>query len=80
MDPFKINYVSNNSIMAINKHGCLRQLFVPFSVQVIQVTASLKKDAHVVVEEVRQHEKFILLYRIANRWLPYFVFKLSIEF
>jgi len=80
MDPFKINYVNNNSIMAINKHGCIRQLFVPFRVQVTLSTAALVKDAWVVVEEVRQHDKYLLLYRILNRWLPYYVFKLSIEF
>ena len=80
MDPPKINYVSNNSIMVINNYGSIRQLFVPFKVQVILATSTLVKDAYVVVEEVQQHDKYLLLYRIANKWWPYYVFKLSVEF
>jgi hypothetical protein len=80
MDPPKINYISNNSIMVVNNYGCIRQLFVPFRVQVIHATDSLVKDAYVVVEEVQQHDKYLLLYRIANKWWPYYVFKLSVEF
>jgi hypothetical protein len=76
----EINYVSNNSIMVINNYGSMRQLFVPFKAKVILPTASLVKDAYVVVEEVQQHDKYLLLYRIANKWWPYYVFKLSVEF
>ena len=80
MDPPKINYINNNSIMVINNYGYIRQLFVPFKVQVLQATSKLVKDAYVVVEEVQQHDKYLLLYRIANKWWPYYVFKLSVEF
>lgn len=80
MDPPKINYVSNNSIMVINNYGSIRQLFVPFKVQVIHATAILVKDAWVVVDEVQQSDKYLLLYRIGRNWWPYYVFKLSVEF
>jgi len=80
MDPPKINYISNNSIMVINKYGCIRQLFVPFRAQVIHSAATLVKDAFVLVEEVQQHDKYLLIYRIANKWWPYYVFKLTVEF
>lgn len=80
MDPPKINYVTNNSIMVINNYGSIRQLFVPFKVQVKHATASLVKDAYVIVEEVQQNDKYLLLYRIANKWWPYYVFNLSVEF
>ncbi len=80
MDPPKINYVSNNSIMVINNYGSIRQLFVPFKVQVIHATAILVKDAWVVVDEVEQSDKYLLLYRIGTNWWPYYVFKLSVEF
>jgi hypothetical protein len=80
MNPTKINYVSNNSIMVINNYGCIRQLFVPFKAKVILATASLVKDAYVIVEEVQQNDKYLLLYRIANKWWPYYAFKLSVEF
>ena len=80
MDPPKINYVSNNSIMVINNYGSIRQLFVPFKVQVIHATAILVKDAWVVVDEVQQSDKYLLLYRIGRNWWPFYVFKLSVEF
>ena len=80
MDPPKINYINNNSIMVINNRGSMRQLFVPFRAQVIQKTATLVKNTWVVVEEVRQHNKYLLIYRIANTWWPYYAFRLSVEF
>jgi hypothetical protein len=80
MDPPKINYIINNSIMVINNRGSMRQLFVPFRAQVVQDAPTLIKKTWVVVEEVRQHDKFLLIYRIANTWWPYYVFRLSVEF
>jgi hypothetical protein len=80
MNSPKINYISNNSIMVITNNGCIRQLFVPFKAQVILPTASLVKHAFVFIEEVQQHDKYLLLYRIANKWWPYYAFKLSVEF
>jgi hypothetical protein len=80
MDPPKIKYMDNKSIMVINNYGCIRQLFVPFKVQVIHATAILVKNAWVIVEEVQQSDKYLLLYRIGKNWWPYYVFKLSVEF
>ena len=80
MDPPKINYVNNNSIMVVNKHGLLRQLFTPFHAQVILETEDFNENSWVVVEEVKPHPQFILLYRVINYWYPYFVFKLDVRF
>ncbi len=80
MDPPKIKYLDNGSIMIINNHGKLRQLFVPFRVQVAHATPTLVKDVWVYVEEVQQHDKYLLLYRIANNWWPYYVFRLHVDF
>ena len=80
MDPPKINYISNNNLMAINKHGLLRQLFVPFHVQVLHDTEHFKEKSWVVVEEVRQHPQHILVYRVINQWWPYYIFKLDVRF
>ena len=44
MDPPKINYVDPNRIMVINPTGKIRQLFVPFKVQVLEDTDILKKN------------------------------------
>ena len=80
MDPPKINYINNNSIMVINNRGSMRQLFVPFRAQVVKDTPTLIKKTWVVVEEVRQHNKYLLIYRIAKTWWPYYAFRLSVEF
>jgi hypothetical protein len=60
MDPPKINYVSNNSLMVINKQGLIRQLFTPFKVQVLQETNHFKEKSWVIVEEIIQHPQHIL--------------------
>ena len=52
MDPPQISYVDYNSILIINPKGKMRQLFVPFRVQVIQDTTILKRNTWVFVEEV----------------------------
>jgi hypothetical protein len=80
MDPPKINYISNNSIMVVNKQGSLRQLFVPFKVQALQKTEHFKVNSWVVVEEVKPHPQFILLYRVINHWWPFFIFKIDVRF
>ena len=80
MDPPKINYISNNSIMVINNYGCIRQVFTPFRVQVLQNIEHFKENSWVVVEEVRQHPQHILVYRVINHWWPYYLFRLDVRF
>jgi hypothetical protein len=80
MDPPNTNYVCNNSILVVNRHGILRQLFTPFNVQVLQNTEHFKENSWVVVEEIRQHPQHILLYRVINNWWPYYVFRLDVRF
>lgn len=43
MDPPQINYVDHNSILIVNPAGKMRQLFVPFRVQVLRDTTIFKK-------------------------------------
>lgn len=80
MDPPQINYISNNSLLVINPTGKMRQLFVPFRVQVLYSTSLLQKDSWVFVEEIQTHQEFKLIYRITNKWWPYDLFKLSVAF
>ena len=80
MDPPQINYINHNSILIINPKGKIRQLFTPFKVQLINDTSILKKSSWVVVEEIRQHPKHLLIYRVINHWWPYFIFKLDVRF
>ena len=80
MDPPQINYVDNNSILIINPGGKLRQLFVPFRVQVLHETSILKKNSWALVEEVQLHKEHKLLYRITTNWWPYNLFRLQVNF
>ena len=80
MDPPKINYVDHNSILIINPAGKMRQLFVPFRVQVLHDTTNLKKNSWVIVEEVQASGKYQLLYRVTVDWWPYNLFRLQVNF
>lgn len=80
MDPPKHTFVNNKSLMVINSQGKIRQLFIPFKVQVIKDTDHFKENSWVVVEEVKSHPQFILLYRVINQWWPYFIFKIEVKF
>jgi hypothetical protein len=80
MDPPKVNFISNNSLIVVNKLGLIRQLFTPFNVQVLHETAHFKEKSWVVVEEVMSHPQYILLYRVINKWWPYYIFRLDVRF
>jgi hypothetical protein len=80
MDPPKINYVDPKSIMVINPTGKIRQLFVPFKVQVLEDTDILKKNSWVLVEEVQPHKEYKMLYRITKYWWPFDLFKIAATF
>ena len=80
MDPPHINYVNNKSILAINPAGKMRQVFVPFRVQVLCNTKILKENHWVLVEEVQAHDQYKMLYRVASNWWPYNLFRLQINF
>jgi len=76
MDPPHINH----QLLVINSTGSIRQLFVPFRVQVLYNTNTLHKDCWVWVEEVMQHEQYVLLYRVTEYWWPYYLFRIQVSF
>jgi hypothetical protein len=80
MDPPQFTFVNNNTLMVINTKGKMRQLFTPFHVQVLQDTEHFKEKSWVVVEEVKSHPHYILLYRVINHWWPYYVFRIDVRF
>ena len=80
MDPPKFTFVNNNTLFVINSKGKMRQLFTPFNVQVLQETEHFKENSWVVVEEIRQHQKHIIIYRVINHWWPYYLFKIDVKF
>ena len=80
MDPPHINYIDHSTILVINPIGKMRQLYVPFRVQVIQETTLLKLNSWVIVEEIQQHNEYKLLYRIGSDWWQYSLFRISVIF
>ena len=81
MDPPKnINFISANSLLVINPHGKLKQIFVPFTVKVITPTTILLFGSWVVVEEIKIHNIHKLLYRVTGHWRPYNIFLITIKF
>ncbi len=80
MDPPKLNFVDYNCILIINPTGKMRQLFVPFKVQLLYDTKVLKKGTWVVVEEIESHRDYKLLYRVTDHWWPYYLFKIGAVF
>lgn len=80
MDPPKINYVNNNCLMVINTNGKMRQLFTPFRVQVLYPTSVFKQHSWVYVEEVKEHKKHLIIYRIGAQWWPFGIFSIQVGF
>ena len=80
MDPPHINYIDHNSVLVINPAGKIRQLFVPFRVQVIYETSKLKLNCWVMVEEIQAHERHKLIYRVGDDWWQYDLFRIAIVF
>ena len=80
MDPPKINFISANSLLVINPHGKLKQIFVPFTVKVISPTSILLLGSWVVVEEIKIHSIHKLLYRVTGQWWTYNIFLITIKF
>ena len=80
MDPPQINYIDHNSILLINQNGKMRQLYVPFRVQLMQDTTILKIHTWVYIEEVMPHDQHKLLYRVTSNWWAYNIFRIQIHF
>jgi hypothetical protein len=77
MDPPKINYLNSNTLMVINTAGKIRELYTPFKVQVLTPIKPLQNNSMVFVEEVQLNAKHRLIYRIADNWYPYYIFKIN---
>ena len=80
MDKPQIDYIDHRSILLINPSGAIKQLFCPFKVKVVTDTAILKIDSFVYVDEVKQHRKHLLLYRIGGNWWTYDLFRIVATF
>ena len=80
MEKPTINFIDYKSIMVINSVGKIRQLFVPFRVQVILDSTSLKKGTWVIVEEVQPHLQHKLIYRVGSTFWQFDLFRIAVVF
>jgi len=80
MHSAQVNYVDENSLLVINPAGKMRQLFVPFRVQLLMDTSRFKKNTWVFVEAIKADDQFTLLYGICGYYYPYFFFRVKVTF
>ena len=80
MDPPQITYSDHNSILVINPMGKIRQIFVPFRLEVMQETTIIKMHTLVYIEEVMPHDQHKLLFRVTSNWWAYNIFRIQIHF
>ncbi|WP_295655293.1 hypothetical protein [uncultured Mucilaginibacter sp.] len=75
----KLSFYNEKSLMFLNVNGTLRQIYVPFQVRCNQPVGGLKENTLVYVEAVSQHAEYRILYKVLNKWVPYFCFNLIIK-
>lgn len=72
----KVIYIDDNSIMVITKDGTMRQLYVPYVVKCLKATGSIKELSKVYVTSVMEHDKYLIIYKIYDKWYPYSYFRI----
>jgi hypothetical protein len=79
-DPVKLMYKSPFTLMAINKEGKIRTLFVPIRAQCIESTLLIPVDTWIYIEQVKEDKEARLLYLVFYDWLPYHQFRITAQF
>lgn len=66
------------SLLVVNDKGLIRQLFTPFKVQCIEPVESIPALSFVFVDAVLMHKKYVLLYWINQKPIPYHHFRVLV--
>lgn len=74
-----IKFQDPKSILVVNERGTMKQLFTPFRVKCIEPYENIPLDSYVYVEQVFLHRKYLLLYWINQRLIPYHYFAFQIN-
>ena len=64
MPPIQINYANSNSLLVINHHGIMKQLFVPIKVRCVLPIGILRENSVLYVEQVEAHPQYRIIYRV----------------
>jgi hypothetical protein len=76
MDPPEIYVENPYSLMIVNRTGGMKRLYTPFRVQVQADIGNLSPDTWVYVDQVQEHDKHLIIYRVSTKWFPYKYFRL----
>ena len=76
----KAYYVSEYSILVLNKKGKMRSLYTPFRAQCYQAVGNIPAQAWVYIDAVYQDKTDRLLYLVGANRHPYWCFRLQIQF
>jgi hypothetical protein len=74
MHPDQIKFYNPFSLLVVNRKGKLRQLFVPILVKCSHPCGTIQKDSMVYVEQVTANTQYRILYRVFDKWYPYYFF------
>ena len=72
----EIKYLNPHTLVVINQHGSIRELYTPFRVICTQRIGEIHTQSSVFVEVVIPHEHHLILYKIFEKWYPYKYFLL----
>lgn len=67
-------YYQSHTLLVINQHGAIRQLYIPF--RVLEVNTNIM----VYVDEILTTDKDELIFMVNNQPHPYHRFKITIQF
>jgi hypothetical protein len=74
-----VKYQDPKSILVVNPQGHMRHLFTPFRVKCIEPLEQIPVGAFVFVDAVFLHRKYLLLYWVNQRLVPYHHFTFEIK-
>lgn len=75
----RINYVGNSSLLIINQHGKIKQLFVPIRVKCVITIGNIYENSMLYVEQVEAHQQHRIIYRVFDKWYPYYFFTICMD-
>jgi hypothetical protein len=76
----KAYYVSDHSLLVINKKGLMRKLYTPFRARCYHSVGNIPAQSWVYIDGVYQDKTDRLLYLIAGKLYSYRCFRLQVLF
>lgn len=71
-----IKYLNPYTLLIINSHGSIRELYTPFRVISTCDIGKIQSQSTVFVEDTAEHPEHLILFKIFENWYPYKYFLL----